>query len=448
MDHFKSAKTQTRRRLGFHYFFDQERFSREDALLWSNTLSQINAGWVVFKNPPSRAIPEEFISPFIQKKINVIIDFNQQISHPLDENLLALLLQIYGKWGVRYANLFHAPNAIHSWGENNWSQTDIVETFTEKFKWFAGEAINNGISPILSPLDNSGEYWPKAFLANVLKQLKQTSDPSILTGLILSINGLDMPSFFGKNERIGNNHHGNETSTHQENNVIFLGETLQQFSDFTKSILGEQSPIIIFNMRIPPKSNASKGDNLSYTNSDYQVFVNVLANKNIWAGKDQTASYAPIPENVISCNAFVLSAKPSSNHSNCKWFHETGELVPAAKTAFPDFVSQKQLAIGKTSRKYVPSSADPKYRYDRYILLSREISAHAETLFKELHAYIEKYKPRIGFSVREASKSAHVLAIEPMGSTMLEKRIRSFEPHNIVEVLPQNDICRIYEREL
>ena len=88
MDHLTQEKTFILNKIGFHYFLDVEQFNTADSHLWIQKLQEINAKWLVIQNPQGRAIPEEFIRSFSDTGINLIINFNEDVSS--DVNISSL----------------------------------------------------------------------------------------------------------------------------------------------------------------------------------------------------------------------------------------------------------------------------------------------------------------------------------------------------------------------
>ncbi len=61
-----------------------------------------------------------------------------------------------------------------------WARQDLVERFLDRFLPVAAAAIEEGINPILPPLEPGGSYWDTSFLQSMLTSLVRRG-PAVLT---------------------------------------------------------------------------------------------------------------------------------------------------------------------------------------------------------------------------------------------------------------------------
>jgi len=411
MDHFKQEKTFSSNKLGFHYFLDDERFNQKDARLWIQKLKEVNAKWLVVNNPNERAIPEDFIRAFSGSGINLIINFNQQLNSQYDLTNIHPLLHVYGKWGLKFACLFEKPNIISSWGEIEWNNQDIVKTHLKKFVQFAQASVENSIKPIFSPLFPGGDYWDLAFLEESLKGLALYAAPEILNNIVLSAFGWTWGHKIewgsgGKNK--WTNAKPYQTDQDSQDQKGF--RAYEWYLEISEKVLGKKLPIFIFEAGFHNIDNFGVTKNPSYPPESFSSIPNLLSGGNIYDPQNQTQLLSPIPNQVLGCALFVLSASVDQKYFPYRWFKSTGEPLELATT----FGAEKQYSIEKKINILDENKIIEKvfqFKYRRYIFVADELKNDMPNLLEKLDPYIRKFKPQIGFSKIEAINAAHILAI-------------------------------------
>ena len=179
MEHQTQKSGIVRKRVGFHYYPDTFHYSEREARLWPKIFESHGIYWVVIEAPLNRAVPENFIRAFTDRRIQVVVDFRMANDFAKDLSGLETLLSAYGRWGVRYALLNRTPNSRDSWPDNQWSHPKLVEKFAERFLEFSEMALSSNIHPVFPPLMPGGDYWDLAFIQKTFQNrcsLKKTAD--------------------------------------------------------------------------------------------------------------------------------------------------------------------------------------------------------------------------------------------------------------------------------
>jgi len=442
MDHLSQEKTFISNKLGFHYFLDVEHFNTADSHLWIQKLHEINAKWLVIQNPQDRAIPEEFIRSFSDAGINLIINFNKDVSSDVNLSGLTTLLNVYGKWGVKYAYLFEKPNLQSKWGEVKWNNHDIVETHLKYFIPFAQLCIENQIRPIFSPLLPGGNYWDLAFLEESLKNLASNEWHHILNSLVLSAFGWN----WGHSIEWGSGGKKKWPETkpfHKKQNTQNQQgfRTYEWYLELSEKILGEKLPIIILEAGIPNDRFMENSVNPASTDNLFAV-THLLAGENVYDPQNQELLFSPIPPEVIGCNFFIISAQTESKYFPYRWFTSKGIPLPPAQALGATDNPPTPQTEEQPARKKSPIE-EFHFKYRRYILFSDSLKQNIPNLLEKLDPYIRKFKPRIGFSKSEAANAAHILIITNKRKDFLSIDGKNVSENSIIKIIYPNEITEL-----
>ena len=432
MDHLSKEKIVHTNKFGFHYFRDVENFTLSEAKKWANVLLDFNVKWLVVQNPKNRAIPEYFIKSFSSAKITIIVDFNLTSYKDFNLSEIEPLLNVYGKWGVKYANLFHQPNTQAFWGESKWNSMDIVKAHSGSFHNFAKLCMDKNIVPVFPPLHPGGEYWDLAFLERSLSLIKTDLPQFIIDSMSMSVYGWDW------NHPISRNTNGKlkpstmkpfAERTSSKNQIGF--RTYETYLKIAERVLGNKLPVVIFEAGIP---NGNFRDN-EYVKEKREVnlttITKLLAGENVYDPQDQSQILASIARDVLCCNFFVLAVDSDERYQPYGWFNPDGSPTHLTSSIHP------LLATGNRGSKHPvikEKISNAHYAYNRYIYFSHSLMNEMPALLEVLDPYIRKFKPRIGFSLMDAEKSAHILII-----TSDPENFRSEQAH----ILSNNSIIRI-----
>jgi len=442
MDHLTQEKTFTSNKLGFHYFLDVEHFKTADAHLWVQKLHEIKAKWLVIQNPQDRAIPEEFIRPFSSAGVNLIINFNEDIRSDINLANLTALLNVYGKWGVKYAYLFEKPNLLSKWGEIKWNNNNIVKTHLNKFIPFAQLCVENHIKPILSPLFPGGDYWDLAFLEESLEGLASHAALRIKNNLILSAFGWDWGHSIewgsgGKKKWPKNKPFHQKQNTQNQQGF----RTYEWYLELSEKVLGERLPIIILKAGIPDDSFMENSADTVPIDNLFSI-THLLAGENVYDPLNPEMLLSPIPPEVIGCNFFILSAQTEKNFFPYRWFTPEGiPLTPAKSVGLTD--NSPALQTEEQPAQINNPINNLHFKYQRYILFSDSQKQNMPSLLENLDPYIRKFKPHIGFSKVEAANAAYILIITDKKDKFLSNDVESLSAKSIVKIISPNEISEL-----
>ena len=442
MDHLAQEKAFISNKLGFHYFLDVERFNTADSNLWIQKLQEINAKWLVLQNPQDRAIPEEFIRSFSGAGINLIVNFNEDVSSDIDLSNLTTFLNVYGKWGVKYAYLFEKPNLQSKWGDIKWNNQDIVKTHLNKFISFAQLCIKNHIKPVFSPLIPGGDYWDLAFLEESLEGLASLAGSLINNDLILSAFGWD----WGRSIEWGSGgkkkwpeskpFHQKENTQNQQG-----FRTYEWYLELSEKVLGKKLPIIILEAGIPNDRFTGNSENSVYTD-DLFAITHLLAGENMFNPKKPEMLLSPIPSEVIGCNFFILSAQKEKKYFPYRWFTPKGvPLAPARTLGLTD--NTPAMQIEEQPAQMNNPIEEFHFKYRRYILFSDSQKQDMPSLLEKLDPYIRNFKPHMGFSKVEAAEAAYILIITDKKKEFLSNDAKSLSKNSIIKIISPNEIAKL-----
>jgi hypothetical protein len=442
MDHLTQEKTFISNKLGFHYFLDVEHFNAADSHLWIQKLQEINAKWLVINNPKDRAIPEEFIRSFSDAGINLIINFNEDISSDINLSSLTTLLNVYGKWGVKYTYLFEKPNLRSKWGNIRWNNHNVVETHLNKFIPFAQLCVDNHIKPIFSPLLPGGDYWDLAFLEKSLEDLASHATPHIKNNLILSAFGWDWGhsiewgSGGNKKWREINPFHQKQNTQNQQG-----FRTYEWYLELSEKVFGERLPIVIFEAGIP--NDRFTGNSVDTVPIDNLFAItHLLAGENVYDPENPELLLSPIPPEVIGCNFFILSAQMENKYFPYRWFTPKGvPLIPARSLGSTD--NTTALQTEEQPARINNPIENFHFKYRRYILFSDSLKQNMPRLLEKLDPYIRKFKPHIGFSKSEAANAAYILIITDNKKVFLSDDVKSLSKNSIIKIISPNEIAEL-----
>ena len=442
MDHLTQEKTFISNKFGFHYFLDVEQFNTTDSHLWFRKLQEINAKWLVIQNPQFRAIPEEFIRSFSDTGINLIINFNEDVSSDVNLSSLTTLLNVYGKWGVKYAYLFDKPNLQSKWGDIKWNNHDIVKTHLNKFIPFAQLCVKNHIKPVFSPLFPGGDYWDLAFLEESLESLASLETPHIKNNLILSAFGWD----WGHSIEWGSGGKKKWPETkpfHQKQNTQNQQgfRTYEWYLELSEKVFGKRLPIIILEAGIP--NDRFIGNSVDTVRKDNLFAItHLLAGENVYDPKHPELLLSPIPHEVIGCNFFILSAQKENKYFPYRWFTSEGiPLAPARALGSTDNTPTVQ-AEEQPARINNPIE-EFHFKYRRYILLSNSLKQDMPSILEKLDPYIRNFKPHVGFSKVEAANAAYILIITDKKKDILPNDVKNLSKNSIIKIISPNEIAKL-----
>jgi hypothetical protein len=387
-------------RIGFHYFPDTEHYQDKDLSLWLPELTQMNVSWLILRGPKEYAIPESFIKGLINNKIFPIIHFDMKIGENINMHDFNIILKSYARWGVKYVVFYNTPNLRSSWSCENWSQSDLIDRFVDRYFPFANLAISLGMIPVFPPLQPGGDYWDLSFLKKYLNLLQKRKMLDLITNLHMGVSAqsFNKPVDWGA----GGLSKWKQTIPYAislNENQDHLGfRTWEWYSDIIKSITNTYPKFFLFWYGT---SNLIQGNGLDSSLS-LDLLISI-ANDSINNNPELV-----LKDNVISCNFWLLSETSNSNQSNLRWFKENGKPLNNSIDTLVGLKKEHQNLINKSEFKLANNVAEWVYSIDHYLLLPTYEWGVPEHVLERIRPLIRQTKPTVGFSIPEASLARKV----------------------------------------
>jgi hypothetical protein len=387
-------------RLGLHYFPDTIHYRQSDLETWLPELHQLNVGWLVLRSETSRAIPEAFLDGLLQAGIHPLIEFNLSLTTPPAPNTLIPLLDAYAQWGVRYLLFFNRPNQRSSWPNSTWTRQNPVERFLDLYLPFATLALERQLSPLFPPLQPGGSYWDTVFLRTALASLNRRKQTNLLNQLILT-------AYAWTHNKPLNWGHGGPERWPQASPYITPSDSQDQcgfcifdwYTAIAQSELGHPSPIILLQAGQPTDPTTPS----TSTPSQQSLPIAHLALGELYTAPNlPRPPLANLPENVLACCMWLLSASPDSIHLSQAWYPSISSPQPWVEQLKACQPPDESIA------KFLPTQQPI---FEHYILLPNFDWGVPDWHLDFIRPLIKKYRPTIGFSLHEASLARRVTVI-------------------------------------
>ena len=399
-------------RVGFHYFPDTVHYRDSDIQHWLPILKNLNCSWLILNTPQDRAIPESFISTLISNAIEPVLQFQMDPgSTPMQQDF-NMLMDVYANWGVHYIVLFDRPNIRKSWSSASWAQQDLVERFLDRFIPLASNILQKGMIPVFPPLEPGGDYWDTTFLKSALESLNRRGQQSILDNLVLA--AYARVSEKGLNWGAGGPERWPGAKPYQvspDNEDQKGFHIFDWYEAIARTTLQKEVPILLLGVEATPAQvNESKGSNqassIALQSQNYVSIFQLLNKEKVSEPGSVQKSVNPVPDPILACSFWVLSADIKSKALPSAWFLSDGEPAP-----FVDAIHQ-WLDRRRTSTKSIQIHKDEtSHPIAHYLLLPTYEWGVSDWHLEVARPFIKKYAPTIGFSVTEAVLAAQVTVV-------------------------------------
>lgn len=367
-------------RIGFHYFPDTDHYQQKDLENWAPKIVQLGGSWLVLKAPVSRALPESFITGLLNQGIEPIVHFDIFPEKIPAREEMALLFDVYARWGIKYVVFFDKPNLQTKWNAAIWAQHDLVERFLDLFIPLAQDCLKKRLTPVFPPLEPGGNYWDTAFLREALESMQRRGNQDILEKLILGANASagDRPLDWGMGgpERWpGANPYF--TPADEQDQCGF--RIFDWYETISRSVLREALPVFLFDL------SAKKGEGQT---EKLLTMMRLLAGIKM-DGLD------PISNSVVG-GAFRLV------DSSQGWFTPEGNELPVTETVTK--LQRQSLIETSPPKKEGPTIA-------HYLLLPSYEWGIPDYHLDAIRPFIKNHQPTVGFSVEEAAQAKRITVI-------------------------------------
>jgi hypothetical protein len=384
-------------RIGFHYIPDTQHYRQSDLDTWLPELSAMKTRWLVLEAPPDRAIPEAFIRGLLGEQIEPVLQFNLSSHHPTPTEDLALLFNIYAKWGVRYLTFFTRPNLRTFWRTANWVQAELVERFLDIYLPLTDTCLNSGLIPIFPALEPGGDYWDTAFLRASLQGIKRRGKKHLLDKLV--IGAIARTGRQNLNWGAGGPERWPDTRPYfslesKENHQGF--RIFDWYDALVQSVLIESKPIFLFEVGC---SLQNEGQDDMHTQLNLSIAQ--LLEGEVVPGLE------PIPTFVLGSAFWLLSATQGSPNLSQAWYKPSGERLP--------IVPELHKWVSGIIEEKKPTPKEFR-QIAHYVLLPSYQGEVSDNQLDLIRPMIKKYKPTIGFSIEEARLAKRVTILGGNGS--------------------------------
>jgi hypothetical protein len=434
-----SQSTETKNRIGFHYYPDTLHYSERDLHTYLPELHALEVSWLTLIAPSQRAIPEYFLNGLLASGIEPILHFHLPVETNDGSENLRVLLRNYARWGVRYLSLFDRPNIRKSWSRSAWSQIDLVERFLDIYLPLAEMSLQEGLTPVFPPLEPGGDYWDTAFLRSALRGIRRRGHDRLLESIVFGAyaftNGHPLDWGAGGPERWpeARPYLNNPKVQDQRGFRIF-----DWYLTILQAELGQPRPMLLLKAGSSQKKNLlSKNieaarnlhtqENLAiyqgcFSNSNREIYLSAFNSDEI----SSKGSFAlqQIDPMILACNFWVLAASEDSPYVEDAWFKPDGSHLPIVGT-LREWITKKNATSKKLNEyaDHFPISgnliheepnATPKNGIrpiDHYLLLPYFEWGIPQWALERMERIIAENHPTVGFSLAEASLASHVTVI-------------------------------------
>jgi hypothetical protein len=406
----------TNSRLGLHYFPDTLHYRDADLQTWLPELQALGAGWLVLRTEQHRAIPEPFLRGLKQAGIEPLIQFPLSLEDLPNLKEINTLLDVYARWGARYVIFYDRPNTLEAWPVSGWVQQDLVERFLDRYLPVANLALQAGLIPVFPPLEPGGSYWDTAFLRSALQMMLRRKQDALLERLVLSAYGwtggqraaqhcaptersLDWGAGGPERWPLSRPYQLPEGSQDQRGFHIF-----DWYLSIARSVLHQASSLILLEAGLPGRGGmVGPADPLTQAKTCTSI-ARLLVGDEVADPLNAENMLAPVPEAVIACNFWLLSAEPASPHLGYAWFEDKERkrpVVDAVRAWKREWQASLEQAPVHLSGRSI----------HHYLLLPGYEWGVSDWYLEVIRPFVKKHRPTVGFSVEEAEKSARVTVV-------------------------------------
>lgn len=422
-----------RSRTGFHYYADTLHYREKDLEIWLPQLVRMNAGWLVLHAPENRAIPERFLQGLLNEGIEPVLNFQSAPASTHQDDLLSLI-DLYGRWGVRYAIFFDRPNTRAAWPASEWTDNNIIDRFGDHFIPLARQAAACGMRPVLSPLYPGGSYWDTAFLRSTLELLAQRSEHEVLSSLVLGAYG--WYNHHALNWGAGGPAAWSRTKPYftpegeQDQRGFRINEWYAQVAQTT---LGRSLPVMLLEAGLPCDVEQVNYDGMRWEHQANLVMAMArLCDGELALDPDAPDEYLqPVDDNLLACCFYQLADESDEPKSQFSWFRNYEPVLPVARDylarvdhqtpAVSHPVQPQPQAASQTESAPAVAHAEGSRKISHYLLLPLSEFGIADWQLDVVRPFIKKYQPTVGFSLEEAALADRVTVIGSSGSFTAEQ---------------------------
>lgn len=406
-------------KIGFTYFSSPDYLVNKQIRAWMPALHQLGASFVIFRGGFNRAIPEDAFLIAKENDLEPVVHFVSELPLARKFNDVAVLLNVYARWGVNKIIFGERPNAKNAWPTAGWHYENLVDHFLDRFLPLANHAIRLGLTPVMPPLQPGGDYWDTAFVELALSGMKRRRMDDVVKNLILSSFGYTF------NKALSWGKGGPEqwsvskpyfTPQGQEDQLGFHNfEWVQTIGERT---IGREIPVMILNA-------GHSGTTFSQPEPD----MTIESIQRILLACNEKQVPADDDQEIPSLNSAVVG---------CTFSLDTLESALEGHLSFD--VLQQIFGISQNSHEKTTVAGEGDKIFAHYLLLPSHTSGVSDVVLNKVRPLIKKFTPTVGFSLKEAALARKV-SVFPDPVVFPEDKLNDLRAAGcLVEILPNSGI--------
>jgi hypothetical protein len=391
-------------RYGFYYFPDALHYTETDIHTWIPELKALGTSSLTLLAPIDRAIPELFIRRVMESGIEPILHLRLPTSITLHDELRPIFTA-YSRWGVKYITLFDRPNLMSNWKPSDWGKENLVERFLDIFVPIAEMVRRAGLVPVFPPLEPGGDYWDTAFLYAALRSIQRRGHIDLLKQLLLSAyawSGNRSPNWGAGGPERWPRTRPYSTPHDSEDQLGF--RIFDWYMAVNEAATGIPRSIILLaagsliESQLDTRSPAVDIHDHTWQN---MTLMRIMAGR--------SPEYEAVPESVITCNFWLLSASAGDKEAKHAWYKPDLSQLPIVAQV------KESVANGwdnsNATTKSIPTGRIGSRPISHYLLLPSKEWSSSQLHLEAIRPFINKFQPTIGFSPVEASHAKKVTVI-------------------------------------
>lgn len=400
-----SVSSSSDHRFGLHYFPDTLHYRESDFHTWLPELQDLGVSWLVLRSELGRAIPESFLRGLKQAGIEPLIQLQPSFERLPDLNELALLLEVYARWGARYLVFYDRPNTRAAWPAASWAQQDLVERFLDRYLPAANLALQTGLTPVFPALEPGGSYWDTAFLRSALQAIQRRKQDALLQNLVLSAyawtgaRSLDWGAGGPERWPQARPYLSSDEGQDQRGFRIF-----DWYAAVARSVLHRACPMILLQAGRPGPVEMTV-DPVAYATTCADI-TRLLVGEPVADAQVDGKRLEHIPDTVISCNLWLLGADSTSPDFSLAWYEDQDHRRPAAEQI--RLLRRERQERAAKAKLVQPVCERPIHHY---LLLPGAEHGVSDWYLEVIRPFVKKYCPTIGFSPDEAENAERVTVV-------------------------------------
>ncbi|MEA3328072.1 MAG: hypothetical protein U9R53_12350 [Chloroflexota bacterium] len=405
--------------IGFAYFTQQKYQIKRHITPWMKAIHEVGASVVIFESAFDRAVSEDAFISALENHLTPIVHFTAELPLARNFNNVAILLDVYAKWGVSHVIFGDQPNVKSAWPKAGWQYENLIDHFLDRFIPLANHAVRNGIIPVLAPLKPGGDYWDTAFIELVLIGLKRRRLEGILEHLMLSSYGYtyNKSLSWGKGgpERWSSTK-PYQTPEGQENQIGF--HNFKWVQAVGERAIGKKLPILILDAGHPGMKIYDQ-DAVNVTDA-LQTIYDLCYSKPL--PEDMSGSPVVFDESVCWCTFSLDTIEEVLN----------GQL--SVETFRQIFSNHTRTDVGSKAVEH------GQKMISHYLLLPSYASGVSDAVLNKVRPLIKHHHATVGFSLEEAALAKKV-SVYPDPILFSDEQLSHLRSTgSIVEILPESGI--------